>query len=188
MAVWILHVTESRVSADEPLLHLPFDDVPDLSQAHSLQDVRRALAKLTPGTPPETLARQAERYWNYIFVLHAEDIIAIPLPSQNCVAYAEATGPITYDTEKKRYTVPVRWFAKRTPMAKFRLSARARMFEPDGRVLIALKDAQEKNAIRNQLPLKGNRFARWKWIIVMVIAIKAFYFILHMLRNDGVNL
>lgn len=183
MSFWVLHMPETSVEVRPPELLLPYDGVPDVTSANSQNELRRMLAAMHPNDPPERIARMAERYWSLVHRIQAEDILMVPLQTAQQVVFAESLGPVRYDGENARYTLHVRWLSREVAFHRF---GRARaLLSSSGTPLQEVTDAQDKNAIRALLALKGTRFARWKWIIFVVIAMKALYFILALLRKDG---
>lgn len=170
MTIWVLH---QQLSADEQArittrtqLQLPFNGLPDLTQATSLVKCRQLLLLLHPNEPPEALARQAERIWAIHGTLSKEDIIAVPLPATEEVALAEVSGPYHYELDSNRadvHLIPVTWYE---PRISLRLKRKLRdLFKPDGAPMFEVTRPEERIAIRDYLPHSYNRFAKWKWLL-----------------------
>ncbi len=172
MSLFILHLPAERAQGAPNPLHLPYDDMPDATSATSQADMRRILRETRPDSPPETLAREADRLWACTHGVASEDILVIPLVASGEIAFAEAAGPVTYNTGLSRYELPVRWFDKRAKINRF---VRFRgLFEKIGLPLVEVTDQQARVALRAQLPLKANRFARWRWLLAIFVGIQIF--------------
>lgn len=181
MAVWIVQMAGAALppaTSGEGELRLPVEDAPDVTGAGSSADIRRRLAVVMPDAAPEVLARLSERYWRYAHGVHAEDILAIPL--QGAVVFAEALGPARFETGG--YVLPVRWFARRVALSRFGRHREA--FTRASGALTEVQDAAARKAIREKLPLKANRFRHWKWIILVVVAIRLAHFAVQLWRED----
>ena len=181
MNVWVLHIPEERVQGAPALLHLPLDGMPDVTSAASQTDMRRILREQKPESPPESISREAERLWACTHGVAREDILAIPLPAADEVAFAEAAGPVTYESAGARYVLPVKWFERRARLS--RLKRYRILFEKGGMPIAEVQDQQVRVALRALLPLKANRFARWRWLAGALIALQMFYFLLHLVQR-----
>ena len=172
MSIWILH---QRMTEDEEAhiferkhLHLPFDGLPDLSQVSSPAQAMQLLRVLYPGEPPESLARRRDRFWNLFSGIQVEDIIAVPLKASRQVVLAEVTGRYQYDVGDKGsdiHLIPVKWYESRIPMGKF--SKHKEIFLAQGEAMVEVTAQEARIAIRDKLPHKYNRFARWKWLLML---------------------
>jgi predicted Mrr-cat superfamily restriction endonuclease len=170
MTVWVLHLplseSETESIKERSTLPLPLEGLPDLSLIGSATEFRHLLVALHTDAPPETIERIFQRTWHIFSEVQAGDIIAVPLKSKQRVAVAEVMGRYTYQTDSDGadiHTVPVKWYGRTIPFARFRLhkqllSGRAwQMMEvtaPDARAII-----------RSKLPHSYNRFTGIKWIL-----------------------
>lgn len=189
MSIWVLHLPENRLPAPEQImqggedmLHLPFDEWPDATHMHSPAELRRALKVLQPDSPPETIARTAERVWQYAHAIHAEDIIAIPLQSEGEVVFCSALLRPIYEGE--RYLLRVRWFPKVERIASF--ARFKRLFEHSDSLLQEVSSPQARGAIRDRLALPGTRFRRWKWLMAVFMLLGLVRMALRLMHQQSI--
>jgi predicted Mrr-cat superfamily restriction endonuclease len=180
MSIWVLHLklteAEQEAIAERTHLPLPFDHLPDLSMVKSAGECRRLLQTLHPEEPPETITRRLERVWTIYGRIEPEDIIAVPLPARSEVALAEVTGRYQYQAGgagSPVHLLPVKWHARRIVPARTRKLRE--LFKQGGLPMMEVTKPEERIAIRDYLPYRYNRFARWKWLL-------GIFFLMGMLR------
>lgn len=172
MTVWILSQDlkpgEDILSRSE--LILPFDDYPDFTMAKTQGGYSKLLQSMHPEAPPESIKRMLEKSWQLYTAIHREDLIAVPLEAGEA-ALAEVTGPCGYRVEDGHdiHTVPVKWHGRLRVSGKHKA-----LFEPGASKLFEVTDAQARIAIRDKIPHPYNRFAKWKWLIVLFGALGLF--------------
>ena len=172
MTIWILRelLTPEEEAHIEERTHLtlPFEDLSDLSMVTSQVECRHLLQALHPDDPPETIARKTERIWRLYGGLRAEDIIAVPLNSRQELALAEITKKYHYevgDGGSDVHQVVVKWHEKRVPWRSLR--KHKDLLESRGEKLVEVTNPDARTIIRDRLPHSYNRFAKWKWILVL---------------------
>lgn len=188
MSVWVAHVPEERLPSHditrhggEGKVHLPLDEWPDVTGVNSPGELRQRLKSLHPESAPEAIAGMTERLWACAHAVHAEDIIAFPVPSMGEVCFAQALSRVKY--EDGRYMLPVKWFANRARIAQFRHNRD--IFENHGVILREVTSPQMKIAIRDRLPLPGNRFRSWKWLVGLLVLLQIMRVASRLLHHQG---
>jgi len=172
MTIWIL---QQALTPDEEAhlkerthLTLPFDDVPDLSRVSSQAGCRQLLQALHPDAPPETIARKSEQLWKLYGALQVEDIIAVPLNSRKEMALAEVTKRYQYDVGASGtdvHQVVVKWHDKGMTPGAF--GKHNDLFNESAEKMREVTNAEARIAIRDRLPHPYNRFAKWKWLLIL---------------------
>ncbi|MBV8940051.1 MAG: hypothetical protein JO089_09480, partial [Alphaproteobacteria bacterium] len=123
MSVWVLHgVSLPEARAADMLLRLPLGEEEDFTDAVSMPELRQRLKARHPEAPPERINIMAEGMWRFTHGIGVEDILAMPQPEEEMVAFAQATGAVRYVAEEGgagHYALPVRLFAARVPVEKF---------------------------------------------------------------------
>lgn len=194
MTVWLyqrhLSPEAQATITEQALLVLPVGtDIPDLTGLHSLAQCKQMLAMLTPGSPPEQIHRQAEKLWQIRTQLQPEDIIVVPLPATQEIAIADVTSYYRYDVGPQGedvHAVKVSW-NKRLPTQLFGKDKSYFSMAPGAReTLIEIENKELRIAIHNRLERSYNRFARWRWILVVVVVIKIIAITLHMMQRNGI--
>ena len=189
MAVWILH---QKLNAEEEAhIHnrgyvvLPFDHLPDLSSVSSEGKCRQLMAALHPDDPPESITLKSDRIWRMAAGLHKEDMIAVPLKNREEIALAQVTGGYRYQPEEGGsdiHLMPVTWYPKNVPLR--RLSKHKTLFIDSGAPMMEVMDSEARIAICDQLPHSYNRFARWKWLMLVFFAIGAISLLRQMMSGQ----
>jgi predicted Mrr-cat superfamily restriction endonuclease len=175
MTVWVLHQKmtkdEENTIAQSTTLGLPFNDFPDFTSVKTQGEYRRLLMTLHPDAPPERISRLLERSWKLHSAIHIEDIIAVPLPFAGEVILAEVIGPPEYhvgDAGTDVHRMPVKWHEKRLSLQKLR--KHKALFSGADTGIFEVTSAEVRTLLRDRLPHKYNRFARWKWILALFFA------------------
>jgi hypothetical protein len=143
------------------------------------------LQLLHPDAPPEQITRQLEKTWKIYENIHPEDVIAVALPGKKEVVLAEITGPYGYRVGEKGediHFVPVKWHNKRISFSKL-LKHKELTSPPAG--MREIHEPATRIAVRDRLPHSYNRFAAFKWIIVIFIAWHMIERFRHMLSGPG---
>jgi hypothetical protein len=181
MSVWVLHQALSAQEEDSIEQHdrvvLPFNGVPDLSEIAAIGQIKSILSMLHPDMPPESVSRMAERYWTLYQGLAVDDVIAVPLPYRREVALAQISGRYSYEVGaagEDIHAIAVTW-QRRVPFS--RLGKHAALFTSKQPPMFEVPHADERNAIRSWLPHRYNRFARWKWLVIVLMVFQTILFV-----------
>lgn len=188
MTIWILHQKLTQEEEQNILasthLQLPFDGLPDLSRVSSSAQAMQLLRMLHPDEPPESIANRLDRFWGQFSGLHKEDLIAVPLKASGQVALATATSSYEYAVGDKGadiHRVPVTWYMRLIPLARF--GKHKSVFSEGGSTMYEVTAQDTRVAIRDKLPHAYNRFAKWKWLLVIFMAMGLMQFVLPMLKH-----
>jgi predicted Mrr-cat superfamily restriction endonuclease len=170
MTVWLirepLNREEEAEIASRPYVTLPFGDLPDLSQVHNPGELRKLLQFLNPDAPPETIGNNALRIWAQFTGIARDDVVVVPLAHSGNVAIGEVAGRYEYhtgDDGADMHRVAVAW------RAQVKLSSFGKLKSAfAGSVAMSeITDPELRIKIRDKLPHGYNRFAGWKWILVI---------------------
>ena len=175
MTIWVLRQSltaeeEARIFGHTNLI-LPFDGLPDLTHVTTKQEARQLLNALYPDDPPESISRKIERFWQQFTSLQAGDLIAVPLPLSQSLVLAEITGHYHYrvdDNGGDVHLIPVSWYSKRIPLKKF--AKYKEVFNTSSPPLSEVSVPEIRIALRDHLPHGYNRFAKFKWLLLLFFA------------------
>lgn len=184
MTIWILtqalSAEEEQAILSKSRLCLPFEGLPDLSTLSSPWQCRDLLQRLEPDAPPEAIQLKLDRLWGQFTAIAVEDIVVVPLPIQKKAAIARITGRYQYEVDDRgndKHLLAISWYPK-----LFSFHAFGRFNQPIVKPAYPLTEVSDKDLrdqINSKLPHSYNRFARWKWVIMVVVIIKAILFFLH---------
>lgn len=180
MSVWVIH--QSLSPSDEEKIHqragvfLPFENIPDLSLVRSQGNFRELLTKLYPELPPESIMLTLDRMWAQFSGVQMDDIVVVPLPAKKSVAIGRVNGPYRYATEDGRdlHMFPVEWYPVLPTVASF--GKFKTIFENPQR-MFEVTDKEARIKIHDKLPHRFNRFAKWKWLLIIFFLMQAVAFI-----------
>ena len=180
MTVWVLQQNlspeeEARIEEHVDVV-LPFAHFPSLHGYQHPHELRRVIGNLYPDLPPESVNNCAENMW-HLYQIAPEDIVAVPLKARGEVALAMVSGRYAYELTAEgggRHSVPVVWQA-RVSKQKFGKHY-AMIFEQSSAPMFEISNAEDRTIIRNWLPNKYNRFARFKWLLVAFLIFEAIVF------------
>jgi predicted Mrr-cat superfamily restriction endonuclease len=168
MTIWIVHI---KLSPDEEVhigershLPLPFGDLPDLSGVSSPAQARQVIRNLYHDDPPESHSRRFDSFWNAFSGLQREDIIVVPLPIANELAFAEVMEPYSYSASEG-HRAQVTWYRLRVTGRK--LGKYKDVFAEGSIKIFEVKDVETKNAIRGWLSHSHQKFGWMKWLIII---------------------
>jgi predicted Mrr-cat superfamily restriction endonuclease len=184
MSVWVLHQSltpeeEARITERTHLI-LPFEGLPDLTPITSQAGARQLLELLYPDEPPEALSRRLERFWNHFTALGKEDTIGVPLPGLKQLALAEVTGPYEYRIGAEGediHLIPVKWYHR--SIRYMTLHKHKELLASGGPALREVTHQDARVLIRDRLPHRYNRFARWKWLLALMFALGLVRMLMH---------
>jgi predicted Mrr-cat superfamily restriction endonuclease len=181
MTVWIVHQPMSAEEEEGFTKHLsvrlPFDGVPDLTHVSTRGQAKRMMMTLYPNDPPETITTRCDRFWNIVEKVQVEDIIAVPLPLTQRMAIAQAVGKYQYHVGangEDLHSIPVQ-FHLNVKAGKFRNYKE--LFHETAHKIVAIEDAQLRTLIREQLPYRYNRFAKYKWLLIVFFLMSLVHFL-----------
>lgn len=173
MTVWILQqqlmADEEERIAERQHLPLPFGDMSDLSRMANQGECRKLLRVQHPDEPPESIALKADRVWKIYEALHVDDIIAVPLKNRGEMALAKMSGH--YRFADGVHQIPISWYPERVAFSK--LSRHRELFAHGGGMMFEVTSPEARIALRDKLPHSYNRFAKWKWLLIIFFGLSA---------------
>lgn len=182
MTVWVLH--QNLSPKEEASIHertqvlLPFDDMPNLALISSPTHYYRLLQEQYPDQPPETLMLKFDRLWQQFNSIAVDDIVVVPLTSSQSVVLGKVTGRYHYHEGEHR--LPVEWYPGSYAMNSF--GQLKYLFSNTGNRMAEVIDRDARIKILDRLPHRYNRFARWKWIIVIFFALQMISMAMQLLK------
>ena len=177
MTIWIIRQPNAPTTATKEL-RLPFAGLPDLSGVRSEADMRRLLQTLSPDTPPETIVRQAEVHWRNVSELMAHDVVLVPLANKAGYAIGEITAPYAYRVENGEdvHSANIRWLDMHVPRRKLT------MVKDEAVAMQKIESPEARKQIFALTPHPTNRFAKWRWLIVLMFILQAVVMLIPILR------
>lgn len=186
MSIWILR---QQLTADEeahlttrPYIILPFDHIPDLSSVVNAQELRDILQALDPEAPPESINMKLERIWQQYTSLHMEDVVVVPLTHSKKVAIGEISGRYHYKVDengKDVHTMGINWHPQLISHLVF---GKHKHLFTNNFTMQEVTDKEARIKIMDQLPRSYNRFAKWKWVLMIFLIMQAMVMLFSMLK------
>ena len=171
MGAWIIvapaHACAAMVAKGEILLPMP-TDLPDLENTENTAGLKKRLREHAPHTPPESIATQARILAPLLFEMHQEDIVALHAVHTEEVWLGEITGKRRKTGEG--YTMPIRWAEK--PVRLSRLRKHKLLFTHTTHGYLRVEAPAARIALRDLIPHRASRFAKWKWAFGIFVFIK----------------
>lgn len=171
MTVWVLRqeltAEEEKNIFTQADVRLPFDNLPDLSHVASPLAARQLIKTLYPGEPPEAIGRRVERFWNHFSSLQVEDLVVVKLPTLNVAVIGSVSGKYHYEVGpggSDIHLIPVTWNPKEIKLARFR---HKEIFDASNPPLMEVTTPDVRVALRDYMPHSYNRFAKFKWLLVV---------------------
>jgi hypothetical protein len=187
MTIWYyvlpMSVTEEYALSERKSLPLPFDTLPDLSQISSEAELKKLILALHQDEPPEATQRRVDKAWNVLSHIAREDIVVMPLIQSKKWAVGEITSPYLYEVGaggEDMHSVDVSWH--HTNLAWRRLS----LLEGFGRTafqMAPIEAREEKRAVYSSLKKAYNRFAKFKWLLVLLFALQLISYIIREIES-----
>lgn len=181
MSFWLVAAKEGETPDTITLrawIAKPQFDQNDYSKAKAPKEIKRHLLKLDEDMPPETVAIRTQEIWQFVHGIDVEDIICMvwfKKQKPQGVCFAEVTGRVYAEMigeNSFEHRVPIRWYEEQAGM--LRLRPYIVELSKAGYWPTAISNAKFKLALRNHLPLPGNKFVKWTWLILLLIGIKVF--------------
>lgn len=176
MSVWVLQlslpeVEEAKIE-ERTVLPLPWAASIDFTGLANRGDALLSLRAFYAEDPPETLQRRVDAIWPVLSALGREDTVAVVLMNTRQVVLAEVVVPYRYagqnDGAGSEHSMQVRWLGVRLKLSALRAHQAALLALP---ALRELNDSQARQALLGRLPRPYNRFARWRWLPWLFMAL-----------------
>lgn len=178
MTFWLMAAKEGETPESikqRSWISKPELDLHDYSKMHLRGHVREQVKAGDEDMPLETVAIKVQRLWKFVHEIEVEDIICMVWKKNGKpagVCFAEVTGSVYAEpmNEAFEHRVPVQWFQEQAGTLRLRpfLFELGKADEWPSEI----KNAKFRLSLRNHLPLPGNKFVKWKWLIFSLIFIK----------------
>lgn len=176
MTFWMIDTAsiEGEPPDLKPFISMPEYNQHDWSKVGAERVVKEYLiAHDHEAMPPDHWAVIAQTIWKFVHGIEKEDIVcAVHKKGKKPVKvyFAEVVGAVAYDHEQGRHVIPVQWFEQTGDM--LRLRPYIPYLQDAEAWPMEVPDKKMRQALRNFLPLPGNWFVRWRWLIGTLIIIK----------------
>ena len=175
MTFWLVDTSGVSVHAGkfDKFILMPEYNERDYASAQSMLAVKRMLKEADDTQPPERLELVAQTIWRFVDGMAKDDIIcAVEKEGDKptIVYFAQVTGAVAYDAAMQKHVLPVQWFQESASM--MRLKPYSRDLHHVDAWPSVIDDSKFRQALANHLPLPGNRFSKWTWVIIVLAAVK----------------
>lgn len=125
MTVWLVRAGKAGEQEDAALEHgvvtIAWDELPDLSQATTREDVDRLYQQANPNAADGRRANHVGQVWAFAQRIEAGDLVVLPLKRSSGIAIGKVTGPYSYreDIGDLHHTRPVDWIRTGIPRTDF---------------------------------------------------------------------
>lgn len=125
MAVWLVRAGKrgerESLALEEGVAVIGWEDLPDLSDVKTKEELHTLLESAYPDVKRETLQNWLGQIWAFIVGIQEGDLITLPLKTRSAIAIGEVTGSYRYRPDlpgDARHTRPVKWL-KEFPRSAF---------------------------------------------------------------------
>jgi len=119
MTIWVVRAGRYGEREEQALedgeVYIGWNDVPDLSQFKTKEDIKTALEVAYPDSKPGRIMNHAGQIWTFYDVIQKGDIIALPLKNRPAIAFGEVIGDYQYkkgNPEDAKHTRKVKWLGE----------------------------------------------------------------------------
>lgn len=116
MALWLVragkHGERENLALEKGLALPGWDELPDLSNIKTREELLDLLGKTYPEEKHKTLQNWASQLWPFLEEMQQGDLVALPLKSRSFIAIGEIIGPYQYRSDLPKgakHTRPVKW-------------------------------------------------------------------------------
>ena len=174
MTFWLVDssASEGEYPDFRPYIAMPDYNDRDWSKVTSKQGIKKQLKAEDEMMPPEHVDFLAQTIWRFVGAIEKEDIICLVDKKEGkaqMVYFAEVVGDVTYSYQLQQHQLPVEWFKEKVSMKRL-WAYRVPLGDAD-KWPIAIGNKKLNLALRNHLPLPGNRFAKWAMLILMLFVV-----------------
>lgn len=183
MSVWVAGMASPEAVWELEELPLPFAGYPDLSGVGSEQEMQRLVALLHPDKPPESIIREAEKAWRIFSALAVEDLVLVPSYDTRMASLAQVVQSYRYREEggEDMHSASVRWLKHHIPFRKINMLSNVLVQRYS---MIQVEHPDQRKQIYHLLDRPYNRFAKWRWILGVAIAMQVIVMLIGTLRGQ----
>lgn len=122
MALWLVRAGKSGQQEDvalgKGLAVIGWEQLPDLSQLQSKEELQELYSKVYPDEKLKTVINRVGQIWTFRDKIQVDDLVALPLKKQSAIALGKVTGPYQYranSSDGVRHAHTVKWIRKDIP-------------------------------------------------------------------------
>lgn len=174
MSFWL--VSKSQVRGEypdfEPYIIMPEYNDQDWSAITTKRQIKHRLQLQDEDMPPETMELIVQTLWRFLFHIQKDDIICVVEVEETklkAVYFANVSADVVYEPRVKEHRLPVTWYKEKAGKArlwKYRLNLLNADAWPR-----PLDNKKVTSALSSYLPLPGNRFVKWIWLILILFIV-----------------
>ncbi len=119
MPVWLVRAgsrgERQDLALDKNIAVIGWDDLPDLTQFHTRQELETACRGTYPDAKPRGITNWVGQVWAFANRIERDDLIVLPLKGQNAIAIGRVTGDYQYRSDNPdgaKHTRPVEWITQ----------------------------------------------------------------------------
>lgn len=119
MALWLVRAGKQgereEFVLNKNIAAIGWDELPDLSQAKTKDDLYQVLQQAYPDAKRKTLLNWLSQIWPFVWEWKEGDLVALPSKRRPVIHFGRVKGPYRYASENPegaRHTRPVDWFAE----------------------------------------------------------------------------
>lgn len=116
MTLWLVHAGKygerEQMAREKNLAIIGWEELPDLSQLKSREDLTRLLKETYPEEKNRTLSNWESQLWSFSKTMQVGDLVAMPLKARPVIVFGTVTGSYKYEPdfpERFKHTRPVQW-------------------------------------------------------------------------------
>jgi restriction system protein len=125
MTTWLVRAgrTGDRedLALEKNIAVVGWDDIPDLSEAKTREDVETLYRRYSPDAGTGRVANHVGQLWAFSHRIKQGDLVVLPLKRRSAIAIGQVTGAYAYRTDlgDAHHTLPVKWMATDLPRTAF---------------------------------------------------------------------
>ena len=174
MTFWLVDTSgvTGALPEAELFISMPEYNDRDWSGCRSSNAIKHQLQKEDELLPPESLDRLAQTIWGFVGKIEKEDMMCVVEKQAGKVSricFAEVVGNVFYDADNQLHKLPVKWFKETASGVRLK-PYKASLIDAD-EWPNTIGDKKLNLAMRNYLPLPGNRFAKWAGILLILFVV-----------------
>ncbi len=119
MTLWMVragkHGERESLALSEKIVVIGWEELPDMSQIQSREQLTALLKKTDPNEKPKTLINWEAQVWAFIHEIKRGDLVALPFKNRAIILIGEVTGEYQYRQDlppDAKHTRPVKWIGE----------------------------------------------------------------------------
>lgn len=174
MTFWLVDFGQCRGEhpALEPYIIMPEYNERDWSKIRNKKQIKHHLLIEDELMPPEEQELIAQTIIKFVFNIKKDDFVCAVHQEEGklqAVYFAKVIDDVFYDAEAKEHHLPLEWYKEKGTKARL-WRYRLELIRADSWPR-TIGDKKLVGALSSFLPLPGNRFIKWIWIILLILVI-----------------